>query len=148
MRFEFVPPENFFNLLYQDSEFCQAVGRVMLAASRLETNVRRYLRDKGIGGVGPKTTFGQLVAKMKENRLLTSNGETHFEDLALKRNYLAHSLYDLFTKEIEETILEREELTAGDTDIFVYRAENLAKDFNHFADIVLRNNGRDGVLAS
>ena len=60
----------------------------------------------------------------------------HFKDLALKRNYLAHSLYDLFSKEIEETILEREELTAEDTDIFIYRAYQLADDFLHFAQIV------------
>jgi hypothetical protein len=51
---------------------------------------------------------------------------------------LAHSLYDLFTKEIEETILERDELTAMDTDIFIYRAKQLANDFLHFAEIVSR----------
>ncbi len=148
MRFEFVPPEGFFDLLYQDSEFCQAVGRVMLAASKLETTVRRHLKGKGVGGFGPKASLGRLVVKMKENKLLTQNGETHFDDLAHKRNYLAHSLYDLFSKEIEETILERDELTAGDTDIFVNRAETLAKDFLFFADIVAKNNGRDGVLTS
>lgn len=58
------------------------------------------------------------------------------DDLAVKRNYLAHSLYDLFTKEIEETILERDELTEGDTDIFIYRARQLADEFLHFAKIV------------
>lgn len=60
----------------------------------------------------------------------------HFNDLALKRNYLAHSLYDLFTKEIEEIPLERDKLTKLDTDIFIYRAHQLEDDFLYFAEIV------------
>jgi hypothetical protein len=137
MAFDFVPPEQFFELLYNDLEFCDGVGKVMLSASKLETNLRKYLRVKNIK-CSPKSTLGNLVTKLIENNLLTQNGHVHFSDLALKRNYLAHSLYDLFVKEIEETILERDELTAPDTDIFIYRARQLAKDFLYFAEIVAK----------
>jgi hypothetical protein len=137
MTFDFVPPEQFFELLYNDVEFCDGVGKVMLSASKLETNLRKYLKAKNIK-CGPKSTLGNLVSKLIENSLLTKNGQMHFSDLALKRNYLAHSLYDLFTEEIEETILERDELTALDNDIFIYRARVLAKDFLHFANIVAK----------
>ena len=137
MPFDFVPPEQFFELLYNDVEFCDGVGKVMLSASRLETNLRKYLKAKDIKH-SPKSTLGNLVTKLIENNLLTKNGQIHFNDLALKRNYLAHSLYDLFTKEIEETILERDELTALDTDVFIYRARTLAEDFLHFANIVAK----------
>lgn len=135
MTFDFVPPEQFFELLYNDIEFCDGVGKVMLSASKLETNLRKYLKDKHITSRS-KSTLGNLVTKLIENNLLSRNGEMHFKDLALKRNYLAHSLYDLFTKEIEETMLEREKLVAEDTDIFIYRAYQLAEDFLHFAKIV------------
>jgi hypothetical protein len=135
MTFDFVPPELFFELLYKDVEFCDGVGKVMLSASKLETNLRKYLKAKNIK-CSPKSTLGNLVTKLIENNLLTKNGQIHFSDLALKRNYLAHSLYDLFTTEIEETILERDELTALDTDVFIFRARALAEDFLHFANIV------------
>ena len=58
--------------------------------------------------------------------------------MALKRNYMAHSLYDLFTNEIEETILARDELTALDTDGFISRTRDLADDFLGFAKIVAK----------
>ncbi len=137
MKFNFVSPEKFFELLYNEVEFCDGVGKVMLSASKLETNLRKYLRAKNIK-CSPKSTLGNLVKKLIENNLLTINGQIHFNDLALKRNYLAHSLYDLFTKEIEETILERNELTALDKDIFIYRARILAENFLHFANIVAK----------
>ena len=135
MKFDFVPPEQFFDLLYNEVEFCDGVGKVVLSASKLETNLRKYLRAKHIISRS-KSTLGNLATKLIENNFLSKNGQVHFEDLALKRNYLAHSLYDLFSKEIEKTILERDELTAMDTDIFIYRAHQLADNFLHFAEIV------------
>lgn len=140
MSFEFVPPEQFFRILYKDANFCEGMGKVMLSASLLETNIRKYLKVKDVKGVRPKSTLGNLVQKLRENDLLSKNGQIHFDDLTLKRNYLAHSLYDLFTKEINETILERDELTAMDTDIFVRRAHQLAEDFLYFANIVSEAN--------
>ena len=135
MTFDFVPPEQFFDLLYNDAEFCEGVGKVVLSASKLETNIRKYLKAKHIT-IKSKATLGNLVTKLTENNLLSKNGQMYFSDLALIRNYLAHSLYDLFTKEIEETVLERDELTAMDTDVFIYRARVLADDFLHFAEKV------------
>lgn len=117
----------------------------MLSASILETNLRKYLKAKHIS-TSSKSTLGHLVTKLTENNLLSKNGKIHFNDLAIKRNYLAHSLYDLFTKEIEETILERDELIAEDTDIFIYRARQLAKDFLFFAEIVAKADAKANKL--
>ena len=137
MPFDFVPPEQFFDLLYNDVEFCEGLGKVMLAASKLETDIRKYLKARNIT-FQSKSTLGNLVNKLIENNLLSKNAEEYFKDLALKRNYLAHSLYDLFTKEIEETILERDELTAVDTDVFISRAYDLADSFLSIAEIISR----------
>ena len=82
MKFDFVPPQQFFDLLYKDGEFCEGIGKVMLSASKLETNLRKYLKAKHIV-FGSKATLGVLVTKLIDNSLLTRNGEMHFEDLAL-----------------------------------------------------------------
>ena len=137
MTFDFVPPEQFFELLYNDVEFCDGLGKVMLSASKLETNLRKYLKAKNIK-FNPKSTLGNLVSKLIDNDLLSKNGQMHFKDLVIIRNYMAHSLYDLFSKEIEETILGREQLTALDNDIFIYRVHVLADAFLHFAKKVSR----------
>ena len=136
MNFEFVPSEEFYKILYRNSDFCEGIGKVMLSAGRLETTLRAYLKARNIKGIQAKSTLGTLVRKLKQNNLLSRNGEMHFDDLALKRNYLAHSLYDLFSAEISESILPRSELTEMDTDIFVDRVHMLAEDFLAFAELV------------
>ena len=59
MTFDFVPPEKFFDLLYNDVEFCEGVGKVMLSASKLETNLRKYLKAKHIA-FSSKAPLGNL----------------------------------------------------------------------------------------
>jgi len=63
MKFDFVPPEQFFDLLYNETEFCDGVGKVMLSASKLETNLRKYLKAKHIT-FRSKSTLGNLVTKL------------------------------------------------------------------------------------
>jgi len=146
MKTPTIPPSEFFRLLYAETSFCAGVGRVMLAAAILETNLRRYLRARSIKKVRGNATLGNLVSLLKANKLLSRNGEMHFDDLATKRNYLAHSLYDLFTNVIEETILPRTQLAAGDVVMFVDRAEQLAKDFYHFSRLVAEADPKRAVL--
>ena len=61
----------------------------------------------------------------------------HFDDLVIKRNYLAHSVYDLFHFEVAETILSRSDLVNEDVELFCERAQALADDFNFFQELVL-----------
>lgn len=135
MSYDIFAPKAFFNLLYNEPQFCAGVGRVMLAAGMLETNLCNYLRSKG-ARVRDQATLGRMVDLLKANSLLTRNGEMHFDDLKRKRNYLAHSLYDLFAGVIDETLLARSELVAEDVGLFVERAEILAEEFVFFSKIV------------
>ena len=105
----------------------------MLAAGMLETNLRLYLKAKGIKTIRSNSTLGYMVKQMKDCHLLTRNGEMHFDDLVLKRNYLAHNLYDLFSEVIEETILPCSQLVDADIHMFRDRALSLAEDFLLFA---------------
>ena len=141
-----VPTSEFFHLLYAETPFCAGVGRVMLAAAMLETNLRLYLRARSIAKVRGNATFGNLVSLLKAHRLLTRNGEMHFDDLVAKRNYLADSLYDLFTNVIEETILPRTQLVEEDVVLFTDRAEQLAEDFFHFSSLVAKADPKKAIL--
>jgi len=109
----------------------------MLAAGMLETNLRGYLKAKSID-YNRAATLGSLVKKLKDAGLLTENGKSHFDDITKKRNYLAHNLYGLFSKELEETILPREQLVSIDTSIFIDRVETLAEDFVFFSSLVAK----------
>jgi len=135
MSFDFIEPEAFFRQLNNDKDFCCGLGKVMLAASMLETNLRSYLNAKSIS-YNRTATLGSLVKKLKDADLLTENGKSHFDDLTKKRNYLAHNLYGLFSKELEETILPREQLVSIDALFFINRVEILAEDFTFFSDHV------------
>jgi hypothetical protein len=137
MPYDFVSPAEFFRLLYNESEFCDAVGKIMLAAGMLETNLRIYLRARDVEGVRANSTLGRMVTLLKKHQFLSRNGEMHFDDLVMKRNYLAHSLYDLFSSVIDETILPRNELVEMDVQIFAGRAQELAKEFFHFSKLVV-----------
>jgi hypothetical protein len=118
MAFVFLSPEDFFERLYEDVDFCDQLGKAVLAAGILESELRNYLKARGISGVSEKLTLGQAVGLLKDNDLLTLNGKLRLEDVVRKRNYLTHNLYALFSSEIEETLLPRNELTAMDVDIF------------------------------
>jgi hypothetical protein len=137
MSFDFLAPEEFFESLYDDRDFCEQLGKVILAAGILESSLRKYLRARGIAKVSSKLTLGQAVKILEENDLLTNNGQMHFNDIKRKRNYLAHNLYALFSEELEETVLPRTDLTAGDVDMFWEKAHNEARDYRHFSRIVM-----------
>tara|TARA_Y100001934_G_scaffold47457_1_gene57399 strand:- start:445 stop:897 length:453 start_codon:yes stop_codon:yes gene_type:complete len=133
---DFEDSTEFFELLYNDVRFCDGLGKVMLAAGKLERTLQSYLSSKGIEPKNKRATLGVLVRLLKESGLLTSNGKMHFDDLLLKRNYLAHSLYDLFSGNIEQSILPRENLEESDVEIFADRAHGFAGDLQHFIRLV------------
>ncbi len=126
----------FFEVLYKNQEFCQELGKLVLIAGKFETVLKQYLSENGISLNEKKATMGSLVNRLKEHNFLDSNIESHLRDLTFKRNYLMHSLYDLFSYRIEETILERENLVEMDVEMFIYRVRTLTKDFEFFSDIV------------
>ena len=119
----------------------------MLAAGMLQTNLRSYLKAKNIKGIREKTTLGILVKQLKRNNLLSRNGEIHFDDLTLKQNYLAHNLYGLFSKDIDETIIPAKKLVEMDVLLFREKAWALAHDFEWFSRFVAETDLKKAQLA-
>ena len=130
-------PEEFYLELSRDEEFCRELGRAMLAAGRLESEITRYLTNAGIPEALRKANLGRLIRAAKKHAVLCQLVPT-LETLNDQRNYLAHNIFALFHGLIEETILERTGLLDSDTHTFMERAWQLAENLNGLADIVVK----------
>jgi len=115
-----------------DPEFTAALGRVTLAAARLESDIRVFLALHDVQ-VGSKTMFGGLVAQLKDHGLVSGNGAGMLRMLARQRNYFTHSLYDLCTARIDQGLMLREEL--ADLRLLAERAWFLEENLNGLSQI-------------
>ena len=116
-----------YEALSGDADCCAALGRTTLAAARLESDLRVFLALNGVN-VGATATLGGLVQKLREHGLLSGNGHDIMRTLKRQRNYLTHSLYDLFAARIDEDLMSREEL--ADVSLLAGRAWMLEEDLN------------------
>ncbi|MEJ0084994.1 MAG: hypothetical protein WDO72_04900 [Pseudomonadota bacterium] len=132
--------KEFFDLLRTDDAFCAELGRAMLAAGRLESELRQFLAANNVR-TPERTTLGQLTRLLERHGLLSAM-RPHLDMLGTQRNYLAHSIHALFSELIEETILERTDLLDSDVDLFTERAWQLAKNLNALANIVEEERAR------
>jgi hypothetical protein len=89
----------FFDLLGADAPFCAELGRAMLAAGRLESELRQFLAANNVQ-ISQKTTLGQLARPLARHGLLTKM-QPHLDMLGMQRNYLAHSIHAFFSELIE-----------------------------------------------
>ncbi len=124
-----------YEILSGDSNCCAALGRMTLAAARLESDLRQFLALNRVH-VGEAATLGGLVKKLGENGLLSANGLDIMRTLKRQRNYLTHSLYDLFAARIDEDLMAREEL--ADISLLTERAWTLERELKRFAELAER----------
>lgn len=128
--------KEFFDLLCGDTEFCAELGRAMLAAGRLESELKQFLSANNVNKT-EKATLGQLT-KLLEHHGLLKQMQPHLDMLSRQRNYLVHSMHALFAELIEETILPRSDLLDSDVDLFTQRAWQLTDNLNALASIVVK----------
>jgi hypothetical protein len=107
----------------------------MLAAGRLETELKRHLRAKSVPAETKRATLGRLLELVKKYELL-NRMQPSLELLRCQRNYLTHNIYALLSGWIEETILERSNLLDSDVVTYSERAWQLAENLNSLANIV------------
>ena len=132
----------FYDWLSSDEEFCKELGKAILAASKLEVVLWRYLEDKDISVREKEATLGTLTRKLKTNDLVGRNFEMVLTTLTTQRNYLTHSLYALFSGKIKETLLPVNELSAMDVELFSEKAQILAQDLNYIANVAVNELNR------
>jgi hypothetical protein len=134
---ESVSATAFFKLLIEDDEFCKQLGRAVLAAGQLESEVKLFLSRNEITQDTKKKTLGNLIELLKSKKLL-SKVQPVLEQLRDQRNYLTHNIHALFAGLVEETILPRTDLLDSDVDVFMERALQLAENLLGLADAVAR----------
>ena len=121
-----------YEALSGDADCCAALGRMTLAAARLESDLRVFLTLNRVG-VGATATLGGLVQKLREHDLLSDNGHDIMRTLKRQRNYLTHSLYDLFAARIDEDLMSREEL--ADVSLLTERAWMLEHELTGLSEM-------------
>lgn len=127
----------FFDRLYNDKEFCQTMGKVTLAAGRLESGLRTYLRLRGIR-VSDQTSFGYLISQLAKHGMISTNGVRVLRGLKEQRNYLIHSVFDLLSARIEETLLPGKDLLPGDVRTYDEKAWELEQNLGGITGLVER----------
>jgi hypothetical protein len=126
----------FFKKLYADKEFCAALGRMTLAAGRFESNLRAFFGLNGVTVSENEATLGSMISKLKKHDLLSENGVKVLRDLKSQRNYLTHSLFDLFSARVDETVLPRTNLVPLDVTLFTEKALELERNLSGLSSIV------------
>ncbi len=126
---------DFYSLLCKDDEFCQELGRAVLAAGRLESALIQYVSQNAPSRNTTRATLGQLITRAKKHDML-SRMLPALESVRDQRNYLTHSIHALFSGLVEETILERSNLLDSDVNLFIDRAWQLADNLNGLAEIL------------
>ena len=73
-------------------------------------------------------SLGSLINKLESNGLLSENGVDILRGLKVQRNYLMHSIYDLFAARVDETILPRTDLLLSDVQYFTEKVWELEQN--------------------
>lgn len=128
----------FYEILSKDDAFCKALGRVMLAASKLEFELKQYLRLQGSEISEKRATLGNLIGVLERNGHLTRNGEIHLKSINAQRNYLIHNLYGSFVGEIENQMLPVEDLVHEDVEVYTEKTELTVDNFGVYSKIVCK----------
>jgi hypothetical protein len=102
----------------ESEEFNIEMGKLTLAAGRLEAELIHLYKRKGVGENLSRFTLGKLIQYGKNNNILERDFAMALEHTCKQRNYITHSIYALFTELLEETMLPKEDLI--DTDVLTY----------------------------
>jgi hypothetical protein len=126
----------FYNLLFNNIEFCAELGKITLASGKLEVELILLLTRKNIDENLVKATLGRLIRIAKNNHLLGDNLIMSLELILKQRNYLTHNIYALFSETITETILERENLLDSDIITYVEIVKDLKENLLHLSKVI------------
>jgi predicted transcriptional regulator len=142
----------FYELLSKDETLCQSLGRLMLVASKLEVLIKQYLRLQGKEVGERQATLGNLINLLKKNNHLTKNGQMHFQQSNMQRNYLIHNLFASFENEIERNLLPVEDLVEMDVFVYTQQVNVSIENFTSYCEIVSegidKNSQKDAAEAA
>ena len=127
---------DFYNLLFESEEFTAELGKVSLAAGKLEAELILFLKKNGVIENLQKATLGSLIYKAKEKNLFDKNIVACLEMVCRQRNYITHNIYALFIDLLDETILEKNNLIDTDLITYIERAWQLKENLNEITTVI------------
>jgi len=136
----------FFDLLYADTDFCEAMGRATLAAGHLESTLYALLAERGVTIPRKGASFGRIIGTLQKHKLISENAFTSLKDVKEQRNYLTHCLFDLFSGRIAETMVPGSDLVPLDVVGFTEMARQLEENMRGLSMIVERRLGVSAEL--
>lgn len=134
---DIVAGKAFYTLLYNDRDFTAQLGRSMLAAGKLEVELKTYLARNAIIPKTNQPTLGHLIGLLRNHGLLPKM-LPHLEMVGKQRNYLAHNLYALLSGKIPETLLPRTDLIVLDVYTYTEKVRQFEESLEVLTDIVKR----------
>ena len=129
----------FFEQLYADDDFCKQLGKAILSAGRLESELIIYISNNKSGSKVTKATLGKLIRTTEKEELL-ANMVPVLKIIKEQHNYLTHNTHALFAGLVEETLLPRTGLLDSDIDAFTDRAWQTTESINGLANILVKYN--------
>lgn len=131
-----VEGQEFFDLLNKSDEFCAELGRVVLAAGKLEGILIQVIERENQTINLKNATLGRLISYAETYPEL-KDLVPHLKSVKIQRNYLTHNIYQLLSDRIEETVLERQGLLDSDVHTYFERAWELKNNLNALAELVI-----------
>ena len=126
-----------FSHLYSDEEFCGELGRVMLAAGMLETELRSYLATSVSVRNADRCSLGGLVRTTKGHGLL-QDLHASLDLLVKQRNSLAHRVHSILSGVLYDELLPESDHIDSDVSLFTERAWQLARNLRSVAELVAK----------
>ena len=138
---EITKGEDFYNLLFESDSFTSELGKVSLAAGKLEAELITFLKNNNVSENVEKATLGKLIKICKDKKLSDKNLIAWLEIVLKQRNYLTHNIYALFINLIEETLLPKNII---DTDILTFtdKAFKLRVNLSDLAEMIKIENNK------
>ncbi len=138
---EITKGEDFYNLLFESDSFTSELGKVSLAAGKLEAELIIFLKNNNVSENVEKATLGKLIKICKDKKLSDKNLIAWLEIVLKQRNYLTHNIYALFINLIEETLLPKNII---DTDILTFtdKAFQLRVNLSDLAEMIKIENNK------
>jgi hypothetical protein len=130
-----VSGDEFFGLLCRSDEFCASLGRVMLAACQLESQLKQFLATQIPSVNTSRATLGRLISYCKDHSCLMPMLPA-LEVVKDQRNYLTHNIHALLFGLIEETVLEGSGLIDSDVITYTERAWQLRENLDGLSAII------------
>ena len=109
---------DFYELLIQNSKFCEKLGRLTLMANKLESVLKLLIKGSEINIKSDKATLGILKKICEDNKLIDDGVIEDLIFIHTRRNYLIHRLFPLFNGEIDETLLPKDNLSELDAEYY------------------------------